>query len=425
MQKRKSYGLSWVLLAALLIANMMVGVRLYSQEASNVASSEKDAYGNIALFTRVLEIVRRNYVDEEKTSYKDLIRGALSGVLSSLDPHCQYLDPDMYRDMKDDTAGKFGGVGIVISIKNGVLTIVAPMEDTPGFRAGLMSGDKIIEIDGESCEGISLSGAVKLLRGKPGTTVLLKVLRQAEQDIHEVEITRAIIAVASVKDAEILDDKIGYVRIVQFNEPTADALRDAVNDLLDQDMNALIIDLRNNPGGLLSSAVDVTEQFLKRGEVVVSTRGRNEQEDTTFKSRGRRHFLDFPMVLLANGGSASAAEIFCGALQDHKRAILVGEQTFGKGSVQSVLPLGDDAAIRITTARYYTPSDRMINGVGLEPDIVVPMSPEIQRALLIRRSSVNGENIVDESAVAETVVDIQLERAIDILKGILLFNSDS
>lgn len=422
--------LGWVILAALLAGNLVVGARLYSQEVKG--GDTDSAYEKMALFTKVLEQIRAHYVDEEKTSYKDLIYGALRGLLQSLDPHSQFLDPEMYVDMKDDTAGEFGGLGIVISVKDGVLTVVAPMEDTPGFRAGLLSGDKIIEIDGQSTDGLDLSEAVKKLRGEPGTTVTIKILRPKTQEVKEMELTRARINVPSIKDAKILEDGIGYLRLIQFNEPTADDLQKALEKLIDEGLRALIIDLRNNPGGLLTSATEVSEKFLKRGTVIVSTQGRSEKPQQVFRSKGRIHYADFPMVLLVNGGSASASEIVAGALQDQNRAIVVGEKTFGKGSVQSVLPLDDGSAIRLTTAKYYTPNKRVIHEKGIEPDIVVPMPPEDWRRLLIQRAQAENpqaelgeDEAADGDPAAGKVIDIQLERAIDVLKGVMIFETQN
>ena len=414
-------GLGWIIVAVLLAGNLMVGARLYSQAP---AAGDRDAaYERMALFTKVLEQVREHYVDPGKTSYKDLIYGAMRGMLSSLDAHSQFLDPEMYTDMKDDTAGEFGGLGIVISVKDGVLTIVAPMEDTPGFRAGLLSGDKIIEIDGKSTDGLSLSEAVKKLRGQPGTKVTIKIMRPKNQEVKTMELTRARINVPSVKDAEILEDGIGYVRIVQFNEPTAKALQEALDKLTKDNLRALVVDLRNNPGGLLTAAIEVGEKFLKRGDLIVYTQGRNEKPQQTFRAKGRYHYLDFPMAVLVNGGSASASEIVAGALQDHQRAILVGEKTFGKGSVQSVLPLDDGSAIRLTTAKYYTPSKRVIHEHGIEPDIVVPMAPEDWHQLLIQRSRIEGAAPEEGEEEAGDVEDVQLDRAIDVLKGIMTFQA--
>jgi carboxyl-terminal processing protease len=310
------------------------------------------------------------------------------------------------------------------------LTIVAPMEDTPGFKAGLLSGDKIVEIDGESTDGLTLSEAVKKLRGPPGTKVTIRVLRPKSQEIRTVEVVRALINVPSVKDAKILEDGIGYLRIVQFNEPTAKALEQAVEGLVRDGLKALVIDLRNNPGGLLTSAIEVSEKFLKRGDLIVYTQGRDGRAQQKFRAKGKTHYLDLPLVLLVNGGSASASEIMAGALQDHRRAILVGEKTFGKGSVQSVLPLDDGSAIRLTTAKYYTPSERVIHEHGIEPNIVVPMSPEDWRRLLIQRAQLGALEPAEEAGAepeeeAGDVLDVQLERAVDVLKGVMIFEAQN
>lgn len=414
--------LGWVFVVLLLGANLMIGARLYSQEPG--LGDREDAYNQMALFTRVIEQVREHYVDADKIAYSNLVRGALQGMLQSLDPHSQFLDADMYKDMKDDTSGQFGGLGIVISLKDNILTIVAPMEDTPGFRAGLLAGDKIIEIDGKPTEGFSLQEAVKLLRGAPGTKVSLRILRSKTQEFKTVEVERANIEVASVKDAKVLEDGIGYLRITQFSEPTADALQKELDQLVEQDIKALVIDLRNNPGGLLSSAIDVASKFLDRNEVVVSTQGREERDNQVYKARGRKRYLDFPLAILVNAGSASASEILAGALKDHRRAVLIGEKTFGKGSVQSVLAMDEGTAIRLTTAKYYTPSKEVIHERGIEPDIVVAMPPEDWRALQMQRINENpadDEAGPAEEAAAEPVEDIQLNRAVEVLKGILRF----
>ncbi|NLB59926.1 MAG: S41 family peptidase, partial [Lentisphaerae bacterium] len=384
------------------------------------------------LLTNVLLEIRKSYVDEEKTEYKELLYGALRGMLQAFDPHSQFMDPDMFRDMRNDTAGEFGGLGIVIGIRDNVLTVIAPMEDTPAFRAGILHGDKIVAIDGESTENMSLQEAVKKMRGEPGTKVKIKIIRLKPQEIKELELGRAIIKVESVKGATILEDQVGYVRITQFNEPTADALQKALADLLSQGMQALILDLRNNPGGLLSSAVDTSEKFLASGRLIVSTKGRHDLGGPgRYLARGKVHYLDFPMVVLVNGGSASAAEILAGALQDNQRAIILGEKTFGKGSVQSVLPLEDGSAIRLTTAKYYTPSGRTIHEKGVEPDITVYMPAEQWRRVLLQRSraEIGDFELTEEPALeAETLAeeaarDLQLERALELLKGIQRYQS--
>lgn len=419
-----SRGLSWAFLVALLAGNLVIGARLYSKEASAV--EREAAYDHMTLFTTAIEQIRRNYVDAEKTEYKDLMYGALKGMLQSLDSHSAFLDPDMFKDMKEDTSGHFGGLGIVISMRNNILTIVAPMEDTPGSRAGLLSGDHIVEINEESTEGLSLQEAVRKLRGPPDTDVTIKIVRPKTSEIQEHTITRAIIAIESVKDAKILENGIGYVRITQFTNPTGSDLQAALDSLKEQGLDALVLDLRNNPGGLLNSAIDVAQKFVRRGDLIVYTQGRDGRRGQRYTARERNPGLNFPMVVLINEGSASASEIVAGALQDHRRAILVGEKTFGKGSVQSVLPLDDGSALRITTAKYYTPSERVIDEHGIEPDIVVAIPPEEWRKLLIKRSRPENSDIEFEDDLdLEDVVDVQLERAIDVLKGVMIFESNN
>jgi len=425
MLKTLKRSLFWSVVVLVLTVNMVVGARIAAQNDNETDTSEV-AFEKMQLLTEVLMQIRQSYVDEDKTKYRDLIYGALKGMLQSLDPHSQFMEPDTFTDMKSDTAGEFGGLGIVIGMRDGILTVIAPMEDTPAYKAGVLHGDKIIAIEGETTENISLQEAVKKMRGEPGTKVKIKILRSKPQEIKELEITRAVIKVESVKGATMYPGKIGYVRIVQFNEPTAEALQKALEKLRADGMKALVLDLRNNPGGLLSSAVEITQKFLKGGEKIVSTKGRaGVGLQTEYASKGRYHYTDFPMVILVNGGSASASEILAGALQDYKRAVLVGEKTFGKGSVQSVLPLEDGSAIRLTTAKYYTPNGRMIHEKGIEPDIYVPMSMEQWQKVLIKRSrSELGDAGEDDLKLdLADAADIQLERALDVLRGIQSFES--
>jgi len=381
-----------------------------------------NAYDAIALFTKVLEEVHRSYVDREDADYDELIRHALTGMLQELDPYSQFLTKDSYEDMKDDTSGHFGGIGIVISMKTGRLTVISPMEDTPGFRAGILSGDIIAEVDGAETREMSLSESVALMRGEPGTDVLLKTVRPSTHEIKEITITREEINVTSVKDAEMLHDAIGYIRITQFNDPTAGALKEELDALIEQGLQGLVLDLRGNPGGLLSAAAGVAELFLPRGDLIVFTKGRNaESPQQLFTSDGFTHYTaaDFPLVILVNGGSASASEIVAGALQDHKRAMLVGEKTFGKGSVQSVRPLEDGSAVKLTTAKYYTPSERVIHDNGIEPDYHVEMSAEDLyqlRTQKVRRNGEAGEVLSDPPEIH----DVQLDAAIGALKGMIL-----
>lgn len=381
--------------------------------------SYTNAYEAIGLFTKVLEEVHRSYVDGDEAGYDALIRHALTGMLQDLDPYSSFLDEDGYEDMKEDTSGHFGGVGIVISMKNGLLTVVAPMEDTPGFRAGILSGDIIVEIDGQETREMGISDAVKLMRGEPGTEVTLSLLRPSTYETEEMTIIREDINVESVKDAEILQDGIGYIRITQFNEPTADDLKAELKKLDAQGLNGLILDLRGNPGGLLTAAAGVAELFLPRGKLIVFTKGRTEEMmKQRFKSTGMTHYDDFPMAILVNEGSASASEIVAGALQDHKRAMLVGQKTFGKGSVQSILPLDDGSAIKLTTAKYYTPSERVIHENGIEPDYAVEMPSEDLYKL--RTQKLEEDGAVDLLEPSEQIRDVQLDAALGALKGMII-----
>lgn len=419
MKRKITFGL----VAILLTLNLVVVARIYSEAT---AKTDKDnPYPQMELITTVMERIRKDYVDADKTTYKDLAYGALKGMLNSLDPHSQFMEPQVYQDMKEDTEGKFGGLGIVISMsKEGFLTVVAPMEDTPGARAGMLPGDRIIKIDGKITEKMTLQEAVRQLRGEPGTKVTITVFRAKAKDpgekIKDHTIERAEIKVDSVKDAKILEDGIGYIRINQFNEPTADDFEKALTTLEGKGLEALIIDLRNNPGGLLESARKVASKFVPRGDLIVSTEGRDLTQKLVYKSDGGKKRLSYPLVVLVNNGSASGSEIVAGALQDLKRAVLVGETTFGKGSVQSILQLPDGSAVRLTTAKYYTPSHKVIHEHGITPDIVVPVSEEDERKLLEQRVRANMPQDEDGEKV-EPVPDAQLDRAIDVIKGVKLF----
>jgi carboxyl-terminal processing protease len=388
-------------------------------------SAPDDPYRDMLLLTKSIMIIQRHYVDEEKTDFKNLIHSALRGVMQSLDPHSQFLEPEMVQDIKEDTSGEFGGVGIVIGFKDGVLSVVAPMEDTPAYRAGLLAGDKIVEINGEKTEGITMRDALHKIRGEKGTPIRFKVLR--ERDLKDFTVVRDVIRVPSVKGARMLDEAVGYVRITQFSEPTAQALQEAMEKLFQRDMKALVLDLRNNPGGLLSAAVEVSEKFLSGSALIVSTRGRGgRQNQPPARAGGKYHYTDIPLAVLINEGTASAAEIVAGALQDHKRAVLIGTTTFGKGSVQSVIPLDEGTAMRLTTAKYYTPSERVIHEKGIDPDVVVPVSPGEWQDVQARRARIENPELFADQEMPENLaraVDRPLERAVDLLKGILLFES--
>ena len=338
--------------------------------ARQVSAVGRDAYQNIEAFANVLTMVQKNYVDDVGTD--KLIDGAINGMLSSLDPHSAYLNADLYKELQVDTRGSFGGLGIEITQKNGVLTVVSPIEDTPAFRAGVRSGDQIVKIDKDFTKDMTLMEAVKLMRGPEGTKIKLTIRRENEPDWKTVTLKREIIQIKSVK-SRVLEPHYGYLRITQFQERSERDAKAAIAELEKQSggLQGLVLDLRNNPGGLLSQAVKISDLFLDSG-MVVYTEGRLDNQEQKFYAHKGPLSGEFPIVVLVNGGSASASEIVAGALQDHKRALVLGTQTFGKGSVQTILPLADgEAAIRLTTARYFTPNGRSIQATGITPDIIL------------------------------------------------------
>jgi carboxyl-terminal processing protease len=378
-----------------------------------------------------MEKVRQDYVDGDDLTYQDLVYGALKGMIGKLDPHSEFLDPEKYKELQSDTEGQFGGLGIIIQMRDNFVTVVAPLEDTPGFRAGIMTGDRIVKIDGKSTENMSLPDAVKNLRGDPGSEVVVTILRPSSGQVKDYPLKRAVINIDMVKDINgkkefpLGDNKIGYIRLVQFGEKTSDDLEVALKKLKAQGMQALVLDLRWNPGGLLDQAVEVCQKFLPRGQLVVSTEGRKDVQK--FDSHGHGDELsNMPMVVLVNLGSASASEIVAGCLQDLHRAIVLGETTFGKGSVQSIIPLEDGAALRLTTAKYYTPSHKVIHEVGITPNVPVPVTDEEERDILLSRTPGGIESLEEKDRVRlQNLRDAQLDRATDLLKGILLFSDRS
>lgn len=331
--------------------------------------TKDDLYSQIELYSYTLTTIQADYVEEIPP--KDLIYGSLKGMLATLDPHSQFLDPEEYKELKTETQGKFGGLGIEISIRDGLLTVITPIEDTPAWNAGIKAGDRIVKIEEELTKDITLGEAVKLLRGKPGTEINITILRESEFKIQEYKIIREVIHIQDVKNTQILKDDIGYIRLAEFREDSAKEFRKALDTLKTQGANGLILDLRNNPGGLLNVAIKITEEFLPSGSPIVSTKGRRRSQNTETFSSNVSHVIDWPMVILINEGSASGSEILAGALKDNKRAIILGTKSFGKGSVQSVIPLPDGSGLRLTTSKYYTPSGVTIHGTGIEPDITI------------------------------------------------------
>ncbi|GAB4388896.1 MAG: S41 family peptidase [Thermodesulfovibrionales bacterium] len=422
--KKRFLALTFVALAA---AALLVGKWTIPS-----VNAEGETYENLRVFTEVLSVVQRNYVEEVDS--KDLVYDAIKGMLRDLDPHSAFMPPQAFKEMQIDTKGEFGGLGIQISIKEGVLTVIAPIEDTPAWQAGIKAGDMIMKIDGEATKSMTLQDAVNKMRGPKGTPVTISVAREGWTELKDFTIVRDIIKIKSVK-GKMMEDGIGYVKVSQFQERTAPDLAKAIADLEKEGVKSLILDLRNNPGGLMSSAVDVASQFIEPGKLVVYIKGRTG-ERTEYKSRGGKIF-DKPVVVLVNQGSASGSEIVAGALKDWNRAVVLGVKTFGKASVQSMIPLSDGSGLRLTTARYYTPSGVSIQNTGIEPDIKVELQAKNgeKQHVIVREKDLEGhleneqaggdkEPVEPEMAVLAAVSeedDNQLQRALDLLKTWSIF----
>jgi carboxyl-terminal processing protease len=413
---------------------IITGLGIWALRSQALAPDEDSAYANVQVFTRVLQLIRQDYVDDKKVGYRDLTYAAMRGMMSSLDPHSQFMEPEDFKSMQDDTnSEEFGGLGMTVTVKDGYLTIIAPMEDTPAYKAGLLPNDQILKINGATTERMDLSDAIRLLHGNPGDKITLTIYRPATKEFKDYSLVREEIRVESVKDAKLLDPsltgdfKIGYVRITQFNKPTAEELSKKLDELEAKGMQALVIDLRYNPGGLLNSAVDVCGQFLPPHTLVVSTEGRAESQKHSYYTEespdpGAHKALPkqrrYPLAILINGSSASGSEIVAGALKDLNRAILVGETSFGKGSVQSVIQLPDGSALRLTTAKYYTPSHTIIHEHGVEPNIHATFTAEQERQLILERRE---DETGDMEKIDPNFHDTQLERAADALKGVMIY----
>ncbi len=340
--------------------------------------SDKELLKEMELFTDVVTIIRTEYY--QAVHPKKIVYGAMDGALSSLDGYSQFLDPDSFKEMQIETRGEFGGLGIEVGMRAGALTVIAPIDGTPAQEAGIQAGDKIIRIEGRPTSDMNFMDAVKKLRGKRGTRVKLTVFRESDDSAHDFTITREIIMVKSIKAAEIIKDGVGYIKLVEFQERTPKELRGHGARLKKKGMKALILDLRNNPGGLFEVAYAVGDEFLKKGQDIVSLKGRGAGQNKVFKASGRGIFSDIPMVVIVNEGSASASEIVAGALQDNNRASVLGTKTFGKGSVQTVIPLRDGSAARLTTAAYYTPNGRSLTESGIMPDVAVELDKNIDKS---------------------------------------------
>jgi carboxyl-terminal processing protease len=428
----KKISCKWPVLIIILLG-LFVLLGPYSD--SKVSARDKNIYKEIKTFSEVLDMVQKNYVDEVDSSV--LIQGAINGMIKTLDPHSAFMTPETYKELEVETQGRFGGIGIEITILKDVLTVVSPIEDTPAFKAGVKSGDSIIKIDGKSTKDITIMEAVKKLRGPKDSKVTITIMRENMTSPKDIVLTRAVIQIKSVK-AKTFDDHIGYIRIASFHERTSADLRKALVEVSAKanPMTGLVLDLRNDPGGLLNQAIEVSDMFLKSG-IIVSTRGRTKSMETKTMARDNGDKdVTIPMVVLVNEGTASAAEIVAGALQDNGRAIVVGTQTFGKASVQTVIPLEDGSALKLTTARYYTPSGRSIQAEGIKPDIMVKLlkpseEPENHLEERLREKDLKGhikpakedgtqleENKAEGlKETSDLTKDNQLKTAIDILKS--------
>ncbi len=421
-----------LLIAAVSMLAVFVGLGAQRRCAAQGAND----YESIELFTDVISIVKKSYVEEVDT--KKLIYGAINGMLSSLDPHSSFMPPETYKEMKIETKGSFGGLGIEISIKDGLLTVISPIEDTPAYKAGIKAGDQILKIDDRFTKDLSVMDAVKRMRGLKGTKVTLTIMREGFEKPKEFPLVRDIVQVKSVK-YKTLDEGFGYIRIAQFQEKTDDDLVKAFQDLKQKNngkLRGLVLDLRNDPGGLLDQAVRVADHFLDEGQLIVYTEGREKDSKMRFTARKGDKEPHYPIVVLINSGSASASEIVAGALQDQKRAAIMGTQSFGKGSVQTIIPLSDNSGLRLTTARYFTPSGRSIQAKGISPDIIVEnielSAAEKKEGLRIREKDLENhfESGEQESPVEkkseklppyktdeQVKSDYQILRALDLLKG--------
>ncbi|MAQ71279.1 MAG: peptidase S41 [Alphaproteobacteria bacterium] len=415
--------------------------RINGTNPDTLGRDSAETYRQLDLFGEVFERTRAQYVDEVED--KTLIKHALNGMLSSLDPHSSYLDEDDFTDMRVQTSGEFGGLGIEVTMENGLVKVVSPIDDTPAYKAGIQAGDMITMLDDQPVMGLTLGEAVDLMRGKVGTDIKLTVVREGVPDPLEISIERDVIRIQSVRH-RIEQEDVGYIRVTTFNQNTTDGVIDAIKQIkedVDGDVSGYILDLRNNPGGLLDQAIGVADVFLDKGEIV-STRGRNKNDSKRDNASAGDLADGQPIVVLINAGSASASEIVAGALQDQHRAIVLGTQSFGKGSVQTVIPLPGNGAMRMTTARYYTPSGRSIQASGITPDIIVEQA-RIEELAEIRlrekdlKGSLANPNVLSENEnkpVDEEVeaaieekdeIDYQLARAIDLIRGLDLFQTNT
>ena len=423
----------------MIFAVFLAGVLMGSSHFQKVSALSDNTYEGMKVFSDVLHIIEKDYVEETKS--KDLIYGAVKGMLETLDPHSAFMPPNMFKEMQEETKGRFEGLGIEITIKDSILTVVSPIEETPAYKAGISAGDQILKIDGESTKNFTLMDSVKRMRGPKGTKVTLTIMREGFTKPRDFTLVRDVIPVRSVRH-ELLEKNYGYIRLSQFQEKTDSEFEKAMKALEEESkgtLKGLVLDLRNNPGGLLDQAVKISDRFIESG-VIVSIKGRKEEERKEWSAHPGGAVTRYPLVVLVNSGSASGAEIVAGAIQDHGRGILVGTQTFGKASVQTIIPLKDGSGLRLTTARYYTPNGRSIQAKGIIPDIIVkPLRPEEEKEVVAPKHPVEKdlerhldiekgapkekEKPKKEEVKEKKPVDHQLERALDLLKSWDIFKN--
>lgn len=431
-------GMKILKITSVIFLVFLLGVTVGLGRFHKVSALSNPTYEDLRVFADVLGLLQREYVEETKS--KDLVYGAIKGMLETLDPHSAFLSPNMYKEMQEETKGRFEGLGIEITIREGVLTVVSPIEDTPAFRAGIQTGDQILKIDGEATKNLTLLEAVKKMRGPKGSKVILTIMREGFPSPRDYTLIRDVIPIRSVR-YEVLEKQYGYIRLSQFQEKTDSEFQKAIKALEEEtkgDLKGLILDLRNNPGGLLDQAVKVSDFFIDSG-VIVSIEGRREEHKMKFNAHPQEDNLKrYPLVVLVNGGSASGAEIVAGAIQDHGRGIILGTQTFGKGSVQTIFSLKDGSGLRLTTARYYTPSGRSIQAKGIVPDIIVkpaapveekatppkhPTEKDLERHLIDVKEKEREKEKPKVEAKEKKPADTQLERAIELLKSWEIFKN--
>jgi carboxyl-terminal processing protease len=423
----------------MIFAVFLIGVLIGSGQSQKVSALSNTMYEDLKVLTDVIGYIQKDYVEETKS--KDLVYGAIKGMLETLDPHSAFMPPNMYKEMQEETKGRFEGLGIEITIKDSILTVVSPIEDTPAYKAGILAGDQILKIDGESTKNFTLMDSVKRLRGPRGTKVTITIMREGFTKPKDYTLVRDVIPIRSVRH-ELLEKHYGYIRVSQFQEKTDSDFEKAMKVLEEESkgtLKGLVLDLRNNPGGLLDQAIKISDRFIGSG-LICSVEGRKEDQKMKFYAHPDGNLARYPLVVLVNGGSASGAEIVAGAIQDHGRGILVGTHTFGKGSVQTIIPLKDGSGLRLTTARYFTPSGRSIQAKGIVPDIIVKLSkPEEEKEVVVPKLPTEKDlerHLIDtekesvkekvkpkkdelkkEEGKAKKPADNQLDRALELLKS--------